>query len=122
PLRKDNTGYSLKDLLVGSEGTLGIITAACLKLFPRPRRIATAWVAIPSPAAALEMLARLRDASGDRLCTLELVPEVALRLVLRHIEAARDPGTAAAPWYLLVELAGSGGEDLDALLESALAA
>jgi D-lactate dehydrogenase (cytochrome) len=126
PLRKDNTGYDLARLLIGSEGTLGVITAACLKLFPQPRSMATAWLAIPSPAAALELLARLRTASDDRLSTLELVPHAALGLVLQHIDAARDPGIAAAPWYLLVELTSSAGQDLDDLLthqlESAAAA
>jgi FAD/FMN-containing dehydrogenase len=121
PLRKDNTGYDLGQLLVGSEGTLGIITAACLKLFPRPRSLATAWVGISSPAAALELLARLREASGEQLDTLELVPEVALQLVLRHIASARDPRIAASPWYLLVEIAGFGDEDPATVLENVLA-
>jgi len=122
PLRKDNTGYDLKGLFVGSEGTLGVITAACLKLFPAPRALATAWISIPDPTAAIELLAALRDASGDRVSTFELVPQVALDLVLRGVPGARDPGTARAPWYLLVELGSSAGDDLDALLESALAA
>jgi FAD/FMN-containing dehydrogenase len=122
PLRKDNTGYDLKSLLIGSEGTLAVITAACLKLFPPARATATAWIGIPSPAAALEMLARLRAASGDRLTTLELVPDVALALVRRHVPAARDPGIAASPWYLLVELTSSADDELGAVLEKALAA
>ena len=122
PLRKDNTGYDLRQLLIGSEGTLGVITAASLKLFPLPRERATAWVATPSPATALTLLARLRDASGDALSTLELVPHVALQLVLQHVPAARDPGVAASPWYLLVELgSSSSGIDLGAVLERALA-
>jgi FAD/FMN-containing dehydrogenase len=121
PLRKDNTGYDLKGLFVGSEGTLGVITAACLKLFPAPRSVATAWVSIAEPAAAITLLAALRSASGDRVNSFELVPEVALALVLRHVPGARDPGVARAPWYLLIELASSGAEDLDALLEAALA-
>jgi FAD/FMN-containing dehydrogenase len=122
PLAKDNTGYDLTRLLIGSEGTLGVITAACLKLYPRPRVTATAWVAIPSPAAALELLARLRAASDDQLATLELVPDVALTLVLQHIEAARNPDLRPSPWYLLVELTSSGAPDLDAQLTQALAA
>jgi D-lactate dehydrogenase (cytochrome) len=120
PLAKDNTGYDLTRLLIGSEGTLGVITAACLKLFPQPRATATAWLAIPSPAAALELLARLRTASDDRLSTLELVPQAALSLVLQHIDAARDPGIAPAPWYLLVELTSSAEQDLDELLTQVL--
>jgi len=121
PLRKDNTGYDLAQLLIGSEGTLGVITAACLKLFARPRTTATAWVAIPAPAAALELLARLRTASDDQLSTLELVPDAALRLVLQHVAAARDPAVTASPWYLLVELASAADRDLDALLTACLA-
>jgi FAD/FMN-containing dehydrogenase len=120
PLAKDNTGYDLTRLLIGSEGTLGVITAACLKLFPAPRAKATAWVGIPSPAAALELLARLRTASDDRLSTLELVPHAALALVLEHIDAARDPGIEPGPWYLLVELTSSSEQDLDALLTRVL--
>ncbi len=120
PLRKDNTGYDLKGLFVGSEGTLGVITAACLKLFPAPRSIATAWVSIPEPAAAITLLSRLRAASGDRVSTFELVPHVALDLVLRLVPGARDPGTSRAPWYLLVEVTSPADEDLAALLESTL--
>jgi FAD/FMN-containing dehydrogenase len=120
PLRKDNTGYDLKGLFVGSEGTLGIITAACLKLFPAQRSAATAWVGIPDAAAAIELLARLREASGDRVSSFELVPQVALALVLQHVPGSRDPGTHRAPWYLLIELTSSASEDLDALLEAAL--
>jgi D-lactate dehydrogenase (cytochrome) len=122
PLRKDNTGYNLSQLLVGSEGTLGIITAACLKLFPASRQIATAWVAVPSPAAAVALLEHLRNASADRLSTLELLPGIAVELVLQHVDAARDPGLAPSPWYLLVELTSSGsGGGLDATLQAALA-
>jgi len=121
PLAKDNTGYDLTRLLIGSEGTLGVITAACLKLFPRPRATATAWVAISSPSAAIELLARLRAASNERLTTLELVPQVALQLVVQHIAAARDPGLAASPWYLLIELTSGHTEDLDSLLTQLLA-
>lgn len=120
PLRKDNTGYDLKGLFVGSEGTLGVITAASLKLFPAPRSIATAWISIPDPAAAIVLLSRLRAASGDRVSTFEIVPHVALDLVLRLVPGARDPGTSRAPWYLLVEVTSSGEEDLAAMMEAAL--
>ena len=121
PLRKDNTGYDLRHLLIGSEGTLGIITAACLKLFPAVRTRATAWISVASAERALALLAMLRERSADRLVTCELVPQAALDLVLRHIPAARNPGSGTAPWYLLVELASSGGDDLDGVLEAALA-
>ncbi len=120
PLRKDNTGYDLKNLLIGSEGTLGVITAACLKLYPQPRERATAWLGIPSPAAAIELLARLRAASGDALATLELVPAVALQLVLRHVPGARHPGVLDSPWHLLVEVPDSGRGDAAAALAAAL--
>jgi FAD/FMN-containing dehydrogenase len=121
PLRKDNTGYDLRQLLIGSEGTLGIITAACLKLYPAVRVRATAWVPVASARNALSLLGLLRERSADRLVTCELVPQAAFDLVLRHIPAARDPGTAAAPWYLLVELASSGNDDPDSLLQGILA-
>jgi FAD/FMN-containing dehydrogenase len=120
PLRKDNTGYDLKNLLIGSEGTLGVITAACLKLFPVQRNTATAWVAVPSPAAAITLLALLRDRSSDRLSGYELIPAVALDLVLQHIPASRNPEINPSAWYLLVELTSSGKENLDAVLESSL--
>jgi FAD/FMN-containing dehydrogenase len=121
PLRKDNTGFDIKALLIGSEGTLGIITAACLKLYPAVRTRATAWVSVATPDHALSLLGLLRERSADRLVTCELVPHAALELVLRNIAAARDPGTVRAPWYLLVEFASSGDEDLDALMERILA-
>ncbi len=120
PLRKDNTGYDLKGLFVGSEGTLGVITAACLKLFPASQSVATAWISLPDPAAALTLLGRLREASGDRTSSCELVPQVALDLVLQHVPGARDPGVARAPWYLLVELSSPAHDDLDAVLTTAL--
>jgi D-lactate dehydrogenase (cytochrome) len=122
PLRKDNTGYDLKGVMIGSEGTLGVITAACLKLFPQPRSIGTAWISVPDPRAAIALLGRLRDASADRVSSCELVPQSALDLVLAHVPGARNPGTIAAPWYLLVELTSSGSDDLDPLLEQVLAA
>ena len=103
-LRKDNTGYDLKHLFIGAEGTLGIITAAVLKLFPRPRRAATAWLAVSDPAAAVELLSRLRGACGERVTGFEIVARPALELVLKHIPGARDPLAAASPWYVLAEL------------------
>jgi D-lactate dehydrogenase (cytochrome) len=119
-LRKDNTGYDLRHLLIGSEGTLGVITAASLKLFPAIRSQATAWISLPDPASAIVLLGQLRQSSGDALSGCELVPQVALELVLRHVPGTRDPGGAAAPWYLLVELSSSAETDLDAPLEHAL--
>jgi FAD/FMN-containing dehydrogenase len=119
-LRKDNTGYDLKHLFIGAEGTLGLITAATLKLFPRPREQATAWVAVPGPAAAVALLGRLRDAAGDNVTAFEIIGRPALDLVLKHIPGARDPLSGKPAWQVLVELSGARA-DLAATLESALA-
>ncbi len=120
-LRKDNTGYDLKQLFMGAEGTLGIITAAVLKLFPRPDDVQTAFVAVPDPRAAVEFLTRARIASGDRVITFELIPRLPLDLVLRYIPGARDPLAEAYDAYVLFELASSQpGEDLRGLMETVL--
>jgi FAD/FMN-containing dehydrogenase len=118
-LRKDNTGYDLKHLFIGAEGTLGLITAATLKLYPRPRAQATAWVAVPDPAAAVALLGRLRDAAGDNVTAFEIVGRPALELVLKHIPGARDPLAGKPAWQVLIELSGARA-DLAAILESAL--
>jgi FAD/FMN-containing dehydrogenase len=123
-LRKDNTGYDLKHLFIGSEGTLGIITAAVLKLFPLPRAKATAWLAIASAHAAVRLLGALQAAFGTALTACELVSDVSLGLVEKHIRGARAP-LADSPWHLLVELSGPGKDEarrasLEAFLESAL--
>ena len=121
-LRKDNTGYDLKHLFIGAEGTLGLITAATLKLFPRPRTHATAWVAVPDPAAAVRLLGRLRDVAGDNVTAFEIIGRSALELVLRHIPNARDPLAGEPAWQVLIELSGSSdvGDDLGSILERAL--
>jgi FAD/FMN-containing dehydrogenase len=103
-LRKDNTGYDLKSLFVGAEGTLGVITAACLKLFPRPTDVATALLGIDSPDQALELLAQLRRAAGDQVTTFELMPRRAVELTVRHIPGVADPLQFGAAWFALVEL------------------
>ncbi|MBX3667745.1 MAG: FAD-binding oxidoreductase [Rhodocyclaceae bacterium] len=126
-LRKDNTGYDLKHLFIGAEGTLGIITAATLKLFPLLRSHALAWVALADPAAALALAERLRNGAGERLHALELIGRPALDLVLQHIPHTRDPFPARHAWYLLVELADSNpaaplDAELSSLLEGAFAA
>lgn len=121
-LRKDNTGYDLKQLFIGAEGSLGIITAACLKLFPRPRGHATAFVAVDSPAAAVDLLGRLRGALGDSVTTFELIPRIAVDFACRHIEGVRDPLDTVHPWYVLVEASlPQADSDLAARLETALA-
>jgi D-lactate dehydrogenase (cytochrome) len=109
-LRKDNTGYDLKSLFVGAEGTLGVITAAVLKLVPEPRARETAWLAVPSVEAACRVLARARRESGDQVVSAEYVARGALELVLRHVAGARDPFEAAYPHYVLLELASADQE------------
>jgi FAD/FMN-containing dehydrogenase len=105
-LRKDNTGYDLRDLFIGSEGTLGVITAASLKLFPRPRTVATAWIAVPGMAAAVQLLGRLREATGDCVTSFEYLPRIALDFVLRHVPGTGDPlGATSHPAYVLCEVA-----------------
>ncbi len=122
-LRKDNTGYDLKHLFIGAEGTLGIITAAVLKLFPRPRQTATAWLALRDPASAVELLSRLRGACGERVTGFEIVARPALELVLRHIPESRDPLAATSPWYVLAELTDTLVDvDLAGMLEAILGA
>jgi FAD/FMN-containing dehydrogenase len=111
-LRKDNTGYDLKQLFLGAEGTLGIITAAVLRLFPRPTATATAWIALDSPRAAVELLALLRERIGDRLSAFELISRACLEAVLAHSRDVHDPLAAVHPWYVLAELGDSGATDL----------
>jgi len=120
-LRKDNTGYDLKHLFVGAEGTLGIITAAVLKLFAKPRSRATALAAIDNPAAAVALLSKLRETCGERITGYELISRICVDLVLRHIAGSRDPFAQAHPWYVLVELSDSTeGEALTGLLQESL--
>lgn len=119
-LRKDNTGYDLKQLFIGAEGTLGLITAAVLKLYSRPRRTATAWASVAAPAQAVALLTRLRETIGGRVTAFELVGRPALDLVLKNIPDSRDPLPGRAPWQVLVELADTMESDLDAALEEVL--
>jgi FAD/FMN-containing dehydrogenase len=119
-LRKDNTGYDLTGLMIGSEGTLGIITAATLKLWPQAQRTATAFAAVPDVAAAVELLALLRARTGERVNSFELLPRSALELALRHVEAITDPLGTPYSWYVLLELSSEADENLDAQLEGAL--
>jgi len=120
-LRKDNTGYDLKQLYVGAEGTLGIITAAVLKLFPKPRTRATALVAVDNPAASVALLSKLRESCGDRVSGFELMGRICVDLLLRHIPDTHDPLSQRYPWYVLVELSDSAeGNQLDTMLQDAL--
>ena len=118
-LRKDNTGYDLKQLFIGAEGTLGIVTAAVLKLFPAIRSRAMAWVAVPDPRAAVRLLGMLRAVCGERISAFEIVGRTALGLVLQHIPGARDPLAGAPAWSVLVELS---DPDVDAPLDAQLQA
>jgi len=122
-LRKDNTGYDLRHLFIGAEGTLGVITAASLKLFPVPRTVATAFVAVESVAAAVALLGRLREATGDAVTSFELLPRLGIELTARHVPGCRDPFGETHDWYVLCEIA-SAREDpgLRTLLEDALGA
>ncbi|KKB08855.1 FAD-binding oxidoreductase [Devosia chinhatensis] len=124
-LKKDNTGYDLKDLLVGAEGTLGIITAASLKLYPLPEDYETALVNVASPQAALEMFQLMRQRAGARLNAFELIPWIGLDFQLRHNMLDRDPTASASPWYALIELtrmAGTAPGALQSSLEAAFEA
>ncbi|HLQ85850.1 MAG TPA: FAD-binding oxidoreductase, partial [Salinisphaeraceae bacterium] len=121
-LRKNNTGYDFRHLFIGAEGTLGIITAAVLKLFPQPQSVATAMVALPDLAAAVNLLSHLRRYSGDLVTGFEYIDGAALELVAAHVPDSRVP-LRGHEHVALVELAGGApGEDLSALLEQALAA
>ncbi len=120
-LRKDNTGYNLTQLFVGSEGTLGVITAATLKLFPRPRSRAVAFLGLDDPAQALALLNFVKEHAGPGLQAFELVPRIGLELVLRHIPGARDPLGAAHPWYALVEIAGFSDGEAERVASATLA-
>ncbi|HUE47442.1 MAG TPA: FAD-binding oxidoreductase [Aestuariivirgaceae bacterium] len=108
-LRKDNTGYDLKDLFIGSEGTLGVITAAVLKLFPAPRARATAWIGVTGPQAGLDLLDLARERGPGQVTAIELVPRIGLEFTMRHA-GTRDPLTAPFDWYVLLELSGMADE------------
>ena len=103
-LRKDNTGYDLKHLFIGAEGTLGLVTAAVLKLFSRPQKQLTAWLAVQSPAVAVSLLSRLRETCGERVTAFELMGQTPLEMVHRHLPQVKLPLAAAHPWQVLLEL------------------
>ena len=124
-LRKDNTGYDLRDLYIGSEGTLGVITAAVLKLFPLPAAQVVALVAVPSPQQALDLLGLAQARLGAGLTAFEILSDTCVALVLQHIPGTRRPLAEVSPWYVLLELSASTGEAqaaeaMEGLLEAAM--
>jgi FAD/FMN-containing dehydrogenase len=119
-LRKDNTGYDLKSLFIGAEGTLGIITAAALKLFPKPAEIVAAFAAVPDPTAAIALLPLLQNATGGQISAFELVPRIGVELVTRYIPGTLDPLSKSSPWYVLIEATSGAGFDPKRIVEEAL--
>jgi FAD/FMN-containing dehydrogenase len=120
-LKKDNTGYDLKDLFVGAEGTLGVITAAVLKLFPRPRAVETAFVGLASPRAAISLLNLVQERTGGAATSFELIKALALEFALRHGHGVRDPLATRHPWYVLLQLS-SQSTGLRTVMEEVLTA
>jgi FAD/FMN-containing dehydrogenase len=114
-LKKDNTGYDLKNLFIGAEGTLGIITAATLRLFPKPRAIETAYVGLKSPGAALKLLSIAQGEAASSLTSFELLADIAVDFSIRHGIDIRDPLSSKHPWYVLMELSSSRDDARDAL-------
>ncbi len=125
-LRKDNTGYDLKQLLIGAEGTLGVVTAASLKLFPIPASTCVAMVGFASLKDAIEVLARAKEASGSGLEAFEVISRLGMEFVIRHIPGSSDPLAEPHPWYALIEITGDAeggaGAAMMGLLEAALEA
>ncbi len=121
-LKKDNTGYDVKNLFIGAEGTLGIITAATLKLFPAPRTVETAFVGVRSADAALALLVLMQEHSNRAVTSFELICRPALEFALRHGPDCRDPLATPHPWYVLLQLSSAARQDLRLTLEEALEA
>lgn len=121
-LRKDNTGYALKHLFMGAEGTLGVVTAAVLRLFPRPVEIATGFIAIRDLDASLELLSLLRAATGDALSSIEVLPRIGIEFALEFDPEVADPLASKYEWYAIVEVSGTKADgQTKAALEAGLA-
>jgi FAD/FMN-containing dehydrogenase len=121
-LKKDNTGYDLKNLFVGAEGTLGVITAAVLKLFPKPRARERAFVGLASPEAALALLNLVNERAGGTVTGFEFMPRIGLEFVLKHAPGVRAPLAGAHDWYVLIELSSVARAGLREVMEEVLAA
>jgi FAD/FMN-containing dehydrogenase len=119
-LKKDNTGYDLKNLFIGAEGTLGIITAAVLKLYPAPKSVETAFVGVPSPDDALKLLALAQERSNRAVTSFELISRTALEFGVRHGPGCRDPLSDPHPWYVLMQVSSAAPQDLRVVLEDVL--
>src|SRR5688572_7752985 len=119
-LKKDNTGYDLRHIFVGAEGTLGIITAAVLRLFPRPRAVETAFIGVPSPHEALTLLNLAYERAGGGVTSFELIPRIALEFAVKHAPMCRDPLASKHKWYVLMELSTQARDGLRAILEDIL--
>lgn len=119
-LRKDNTGYDLKQLFIGAEGTLGIITAAVLKLYPRPKAEAVACIAVRDPAAAVAFLSHLRATCGDKVSAFEIISRSCLDLVFKHIPDTREPFKSKHEWIIVTQLTEVSPVPLDAVLRDTL--
>ncbi|MFZ3355049.1 MAG: FAD-binding oxidoreductase [Xanthobacteraceae bacterium] len=120
-LKKDNTGYDLKNLFIGAEGTLGIITAAVLRLVPRPRAVETAFAGVDSPQAALELLGLATERTSGGVTSFEIMTRAGIELVLEHGAGTRDPLAAPHPWYALIELSSQQRDGLRESMEDILA-
>ena len=120
-LKKNNTGYDLRDLFIGAEGTLGLITAAVLKLVPRPRSTETAYAGVPSPEAALGLLKIAEERTGGGVTSFELIARVGIEAAVKHVPGVRDPLGSPHEWYVLMELSSQMESGLHDVMEDILA-
>ena len=119
-LKKDNTGYDLKQLFIGAEGSLGIVTAAVLRLFPRPLEVQTCWLAINDPSTAIDLLKLFQDRFGEMISSFELLTGFGVNAAVTHLDGVRMPVETKSDWHVLIELAWSLPQGLQAQLEAAL--